>query len=62
MLKSHRLQQINYDVLSDRVANVNTRYLRRYAVSPTIAEISNVIGETEESILESMEFSSRMWQ
>lgn len=48
--------QTEYDRLLSKVLNVNEVYHSEFSTSPTIAELSEMTGATEEKILESMEF------
>lgn len=45
-----------YDRLLSEVKSVNRNFRTTFSTSPTIAELSEIIGTSEEKILESMEF------
>lgn len=48
--------QLEYDRLLAEILNMNVFYHRQFSTSPTITELSKMIGVSEENILESMEF------
>ncbi|HET7522467.1 MAG TPA: hypothetical protein VFJ73_03985 [Bacillales bacterium] len=45
-----------YDDLLMEVLQANDLYRRQFAASPTVSELSEMTGASEEHILESMEF------
>lgn len=50
--------QIKYHHLLTKIINAYMVYHAQYETSPTITELSKMIGASEEHILESMEFGS----
>ncbi|WP_017728262.1 hypothetical protein [Halalkalibacterium ligniniphilum] len=56
------MSNVEYDLLYERVNAFIKLYRQERIKSPTIAELADLVGDTEEKVLECLEFGNPVFQ